>query len=48
MPTVLSAPMSSMNHSNGYQWPMTGYAKSGRNSWKYAASTAVLRKRNPR
>ncbi len=46
MPTVLSRPMTSLNHSNGYQWPTTGQAKSGWNSWKYAASTAVLRNRN--
>ena len=46
MPTVLSTPISSLNHSYGYQWPISGQAKDGSKSWKYAASTAVLRKRN--
>ena len=46
MPTVLSRPMNSLNHSKGYQWPTIGQAKSGLKSWKYAASTAVLRNRN--
>ena len=31
MPTVLSRPMTSLNHSYGYQWPTSGQAKDAGN-----------------